>query len=73
MVVSADVAGRLTGPHQLRRGRDQAELASVLAFFTVGVIYLCVGHLAHGALERRRLAAWEADWLATQPRWTGRR
>ena len=73
VVVSADVAGRLTGPLQLRRPRDRAELASVLAFFTVAVIVLCVGHLANGALDRRRLTAWEADWVATEPKWTGRR
>lgn len=24
-------------------------------------------------LDRRRLARWEADWLVTGPRWTGRR
>ena len=47
------MTGRRTGSLQLRRGRDQAELASVLAFIAAGVIVLCVGHLAFGALDRR--------------------
>ena len=74
VMVWVDVAGRLAGPPaQLRRVRDQPELAPVLAFITVGVIVLCTGQLAYGALDRRRLAAWEADWRATEPQWTGRR
>jgi hypothetical protein len=74
VMVWVDVAGRLTGPPlQPRRVRDQVEFAPILAFITVCVIVLCVGHLAFGALDRRRLAAWEADWRAIEPKWTGRR
>jgi hypothetical protein len=74
VMVWVDVAGRLVGPpSQLRRVRDQVQLARVLAFLTVCVIVLCAGQLAYGALDRRRMAAWEADWRATEPQWTGRR
>ena len=72
--VWVDVAGRLTGPPvQPRRVQDRVELAPLLAFITVGVVVLCIGQLAFGALDRRRLAAWEADWRATEPQWTARR
>jgi hypothetical protein len=29
--------------------------------------------LARGALERRRLRAWDAEWRVTGPYWTGHR
>jgi hypothetical protein len=29
--------------------------------------------LARRALDRRRLRMWEAEWRATEPRWTGHR
>lgn len=73
VTVWVDVSGQVTGPPlELRRGRDQAALAPMLAFIAVGVIVLCTGRLAFGALDRRRLAVWEADWRATEPQWTGR-
>ena len=34
---------------------------------------LSAGVLAHLALQRRRMRAWDADWLAVAPRWTGPR
>jgi hypothetical protein len=73
-MIWVDVAGRLSGRRpEVRRMPGQPELAPVFAFLAVGVIVLCVGQLAYGALDRRRLAAWEADWRATEPHWTGRR
>jgi hypothetical protein len=48
-------------------------LVSLLAFIIVGVIVLCVGKVAYRALDRRRLADWEADWQAIEPQWSGRR
>ena len=41
-------------------------LVSVLALFTVAA-------LARRALDRRRLSAWEAEWRAGEPLWSGRR
>lgn len=74
VMVWVDMAGRPTGPPlALRRMPDRPELIPVLAFFTVGVIVLCVGQLAYAVLDRRRLAAWEATWRTTEPQWTGRR
>lgn len=74
VMVWVDVAGRPNGPpRQPRRVRDQVKLAPIIAFVTVCIIVLCVGQLTFGALDRRRLAAWETDWQAIEPQWTGRR
>jgi hypothetical protein len=73
VMVWVDAAGRLTWqPLQLWQVRDQAALAAALAPVVVGFILLCAAWLAHSALGRRRLAAWDADWRATEPQWTQR-
>jgi hypothetical protein len=69
-----DMAGRLVGPPAQPRGvRDQVQLATVFAFLAVGGVVLFAGQLVYGALDRWRLAAWEADWRTIEPPWTGRR
>ena len=74
MPVWVDAACRLTGPPlRLSQVRGQAALAATLAPFVVGFILLCAGQLARGVLDWRRPAAWDADWQATGPQWTGRR
>ena len=65
--------GRLTGtPLQFSQVWGLVVLATGLAPLAVGVIVLCAGQLARLALDRRRLAAWAADWRATEPLWTRR-
>ena len=65
--------GRLTGtPLQFSQVWGLVVLATGLAPLAVGIILLCAGQLAHLALDRRRLAAWDADWRATEPLWTKR-
>jgi hypothetical protein len=58
-------------------GPDQAALRSdAVAVATAGVaagIAALLRLLAHRVFDRRRLAAWEADWSVTGPRWTSRR
>jgi len=74
VMVWVDAAGRLTGPPlQPAQARNQAVTAAILAPLVLGMIVLCAGQLAHGALEQRRLAAWGAEWRATGPRWTRQR
>jgi hypothetical protein len=74
VMVWVDAAGRLTGPPlQLSQARAQAVLAALLAPLGAGLIVLCAGQLAHALLGRRRMAAWDADWQATEPLWTMRR
>jgi hypothetical protein len=63
--------GRLTGtPLQFSQVWGLVALAIGLAPLAVGVIVLCARQLARRALDRRRLAAWAADWRATEPLWT---
>ena len=73
VMVWVDASGRLTGP-PLRpsQARGQAVLAAVLAPIVLGLLLLCVGGLAHYALGRRRMAAWDFDWQVTEPQWTRR-
>lgn len=74
VAVWVDAVGRVTGPPvQLSQVRGTAALAAVLACLAVGCVVLGAGLLAHSVLGRRRLAAWDADWRATEPQWTGRR
>jgi hypothetical protein len=69
-----DQSGAQTGP-PLRddQASSQAVLACVLAPFVLGTVLLCAASLAIYLLDRRRLAAWAADWRATGPRWNSHR
>ena len=69
-----DQVRRLTGPPL---SRDQltgrAELAAGVAVGCLAALLIMAAWLARRSLDRRRMAAWDADWLATGPRWTPRR
>ncbi|MFI5064296.1 MAG: hypothetical protein ACHP9Z_10000 [Streptosporangiales bacterium] len=69
-----DSTGEQTGP-PLRQDQatGQAFLATVTAPLVLGAILLCAASLTIQALDRRRLALWDADWQATEPRWSSRR
>ena len=72
--VWVDAAGRLTGPPLPPLPvRGQAVLAAIVAPVVLGLVLLCTGQLAHDLLGRRRLAAWEAEWRTTGPRWAKQR
>jgi hypothetical protein len=47
---------------------EQADNAEVLAVFGYAAVLAGVGLLARRALDRRRMAAWDAEWLATGQR-----
>lgn len=74
VLVWVDHAGRLADPPL---GRTQlatrAQLAGEAAVGALAIALAVTGWLARRSLNRRRLAAWDADWLATGPRWTPRR
>jgi hypothetical protein len=73
VMIWVDTFGRVTGlPLERGQVRSQAALAAVPAVAAAGAVALCIGLLAHTALGRRRLAAWERDWQRTEPRWTRR-
>jgi len=69
-----DRAGRLTGPPLTRdQLSGRAELAAGVAVGCLAAVLITAAWLARRSLDRRRLAAWDADWLANGPRWTRRR
>ena len=74
MRIWTDPAGHPTGP-PLQPGAvtSPAALATVAAPFVVALALVSLAMIAHQVLERRRLAAWAADWRATGPRWTHQR
>jgi hypothetical protein len=61
--------GRLTGapldPSQVAEQTDNAEVLGVLGY---AAALGGIGLLGRRALDRRRMAAWDADWLASGPR-----
>jgi hypothetical protein len=74
VTVWVDASGRLTDqPLRWYQVHGQVVMAAVLAPVVLGLLLGSAGLLARGALGRRRLAAWDADWQATEPLWTRRR
>ena len=69
--------GRPPWPTGPPLSRDQltgrAQLAEELTVGVLAITLAVIGWLARRSLDRRRMAAWDADWLATGPRWTPRR
>jgi hypothetical protein len=48
-------------------------LAETIAVVALAVVLAVPGGLTWRTLDARRLAGWDADWLATGPRWSPRR
>jgi len=61
-----DLTGPPLGPAQIA---SQADAATIGAVAGVVVMTIGAGGILHFALYRRRLAAWEKDWLITAPAW----
>jgi hypothetical protein len=74
VIIWTSESGRPLGP-PLRDGQlsTQVALAAMAAPIALGLVLLIAGMLAIGALNRRRLAAWESDWRVTAPKWTSRK
>ncbi|MBO0821569.1 MAG: hypothetical protein J2P26_12055, partial [Nocardiopsaceae bacterium] len=51
---------------------DQAYLTGMAVVLLFAVATAAAGILSHRALDRRRMAAWEAEWRGAGPRWTTR-
>jgi hypothetical protein len=74
VMVWVDQAGQLTdSPLQGSQITGRAHLSEALAVAVLAIILITVGWLGRRTLDKRRLAAWDADWHVTGPRWTSRR
>jgi hypothetical protein len=57
-------------PLQPGQIQGQAEMAGGAAVTVLAIVLLTSGLLARRALDRRRMAGWDAEWLAIGPRWS---
>lgn len=74
VMIWIDQTGQLTDPpllHSQVTGRMY--LSEALAVAALAAVLITVGAVARWALDRRRLAAWDAEWLSAGPRWSPRR
>jgi hypothetical protein len=74
VTVWIDRSGALASPPPDHRDiAGDVAIAAVAAGLLACVLLLGSTALARRALDRRRLAAWDAEWRATGPLWSGRR
>jgi len=65
-----DSTGYLDGPPlTMSEAAGQADAAMIGAVVGIGVAYAAGAGVIMYVLNRRRMAAWEADWLTTGPAW----
>jgi hypothetical protein len=70
VTIWADAAGNVVNPPlQAAQVAGQGQLGAVGAIAGIGALYLCEAVVVRRVLNRRRLAAWDADWLVTAPAW----
>jgi hypothetical protein len=63
--------GRLTNPPlEDSQVTGQAYFAEGFAVVTLAVLLTITGLMTRWTLDKRRIAAWDAEWRATGPRWT---
>jgi len=74
VTIWTDRSGVQTGPPlEPPQVADRAALAGTLAVFGIAFLLMATGALIHRALDRRRLAAWDAEWDVAGPHWTNHR
>ena len=74
VTVWTDAAGDLTSPPlQPSQISGQSRLAAIGAVAAVVVLWLCATAVARYILNRRRMAAWDADWIVTSRAWNRQR
>jgi len=65
--------GQLTDqPLQDAQVSDSRYFAGTFGVITLATVLAITGFLARRTLNKRRMAAWDAEWRATGPRWTTR-
>src|SRR5215470_13823885 len=74
VIVWTDAAGNLTNPPlQPSQVSGQGYMAALGAVVGVGAVYLCASVIVRRVLNRRRMAAWAADWAVTARAWNRQR
>jgi len=74
VTVWTDAAGDLTSPPmQPSQVSDQSALAAVVAVVAVVLACLCGVVIARYAANKRRMAAWDADWIVSSRAWNRQR
>jgi hypothetical protein len=74
VTVWADPAGNLVSPPlQASQVTGQGEIAALGAVIGIGALYLCETAIVRLVLNRRRMAAWDADWVVTAKTWNRQR
>ena len=69
-----DPSGVITDPPLDHRDITGDVCVAVIATCLISwLVLLALGALARRALDRRRLSAWDAEWRANGPHWSGRR
>jgi hypothetical protein len=59
-----------TPPLTADQAHDRTLLTAIGALAVLAVTLACLGLAGRSVLNRRRIAAWEADWRVTGPRWS---
>ncbi len=74
LMIWTDKQGNLTSPpRQPTQVAGQGDMAALGAIVGVAVLYLCVMGIVRYVLNRRRMAAWAADWAITAQTWNRQR
>ena len=74
VMIWTDQTGQLTDPPLMRsQVTGRRYLSEALAVAVLAAVLITVGAAARWALDRRRLAAWDEEWLSAGPRWSPRR
>jgi hypothetical protein len=72
VTVWVDAAGRLASPPtQSARHGSRALADGMVAVLILAELLWGAGLAAHGVADRRRLAAWGAEWRVIGPKWSG--
>jgi hypothetical protein len=65
--------GQLTNPPlEDSQVTGQAQVAEGFSVVTLAVLLTGTGLVTRWTLNKRRMAAWDAEWRVTEPRWTTR-
>jgi hypothetical protein len=74
LTVWTNASGALTSPpSQAGQASGLAGETAAGAVAGIGILYLCGATVIRQVLDRRRMAAWDADWALTEPMWHDQR